>query len=130
PAGEGLTVNRDELQKRALEALRDERYIEQRFNHRAIVIRRAILFTPIAIFLTALLVYAVINLPGSIIMTIIVGIAAIAMDIETVSALRDLRAKPTPTRGPIQRSWHKSRFLIFGRVHYLLVKRRLFEVNP
>jgi hypothetical protein len=30
----------------------------------------------------------------------------------------------------VQRSWSKARFLFFGRVHYLLMKRRLFEVDP
>jgi hypothetical protein len=123
-------VNRDELQRQALEALRDERYLEQRHNHRAMVVRRAVIFTPGAIVLTGLLVYAIMNLPGSIVMTIIVGIAAIALDIETIAVLRDLRSEPTTTRGLVQRSWTKARFLVFGRVHYLLIKRRLFEVDP
>lgn len=125
-----MTVNREELQRQALEAMRDQRYLEQRHNHRSIVVRRALLLTPGAIGLTALLVFGIMNLPNSIIMTVIVGIAAIAIDIEAIAALRDLRATPITTHGKVQRSWSKARFLFFGRVHYLLVKRRLFEVHP
>jgi hypothetical protein len=83
----GLTVNRDELQRRAIEAMRDERYLEQRDDTRAPIVRRALLLTPPAIGLTALLVYAAMNLPQSILMVIIVGIAAIAIDIEAIAAL-------------------------------------------
>lgn len=123
-------MNRDELQRQALEVMRDERYLEQNHDHRSKVVRRAIIFTPGAIVLTGLLIYAVLHLPQSIIMVIIVGLAAIALDLETLAVLRDLRAEPITTRGLVQRSWTKARFLFFGRVHYLLVKRRLFEVDP
>ncbi len=125
-----MSVNREELQRRALEAMRDERYLEQNHDHRRIVIRRALIFTPGAIVLTGAMIYAIMNLPQSIVMTIIVGIATIAINIETIAALRDLRATPVTTRGLVQRSWSKARFLIFGRVHYILMKRRLFEVDP
>ena len=113
----------------AREAQRDERYLEQRDNHRAIVIRRAIIFTPGAIILTGLFLFSLMHLWASIIMAILVGIAALAVDIEALSALRDLGARPATTRGRIHRLWSKARFLFFGRVHYMLIDRQLFEVD-
>ncbi|MEI7926393.1 MAG: hypothetical protein WCI61_09430, partial [Chloroflexota bacterium] len=37
---------------------------------------------------------------------------------------------PATTRGQVARLWKKSRFLFAGRVDYMLVDRKLFEVNP
>ena len=37
--------------------------------------------------------------------------------------------EPVMTEGPVLRTWSKGRIAIFGRVHYLLLERRVFEVN-
>ncbi|MCH2521556.1 MAG: hypothetical protein MK036_06405, partial [Dehalococcoidia bacterium] len=49
--------------------------------------------------------------------------------IELVSAARDIRSSPIVTQGRASRLWQKSRMMIFGQVNYLLIDRRLFEVN-
>jgi hypothetical protein len=113
----------------AREAARDDRYLEQRHNHRMILIRRALIFTPMAILFTGLFVFSLMHLWSSIVMAILVGIAALAVDVEAISALRDLRSQPISTRGRVDRLWSKARFLFFGRVHYMLVERKLFEVD-
>lgn len=123
-------MDRRELERMAREARRDDRYLEQRDNHRAIVVRRAIIFTPGAIILTGLFLFSLMHLWSSIIMAILVGIAALAVNIEAISALRDLGDEPVTSRGRINRLWSKARFLFFGRVHYLLLDRKLFEVDP
>lgn len=110
--------------------MNDERYLEWREDHRKQVVRRALIYTPGAIVLTGLAVWAALGLWSTIIMFVIVVIAAIAIDIEAVAALRDLGSRPMTTTGLIQRSWNKSRFLFFGRVDYLIVERRLFEISP
>jgi hypothetical protein len=108
----------------------DPRYLEQRFDHRTVVVRRALLLTPAAIAVTALLVIAIQALPSSIVMVVILGISAFAVDMEAIASLRDLRAKPVVTRGRVDRLWDKSRFLFFfGKVNYLLIGRRLFEIS-
>ena len=107
-------------------------YVEQRAGHRTALWRRALLLTPIAILATGLLLYAINNPPGSlpsIVMAVILGIGALAVDIEAVAVLRDIRATPIATRGPVGRVWSKPRYLIVGRVHYMLVGRALFEIG-
>lgn len=108
----------------------DPRYLEQRFDHRAAVVKRAIIFVPGAVVLTGLLLLALVNLPSSIVMVVILGISALAVDVEAIAAVRDLPAEPIASRGRIDRLWDKSRFLFFfGRVNYLLLGRRLFEIS-
>jgi len=104
--------------------------IEANPKHRLALLRRSAVYVPAAAFATALFVYALLALPGSIIMVIIVGLFTVPLDIEAVAALRDLRLRPVVTEGRIERKWSKARFAFFGRVHYLLVQDKLFEVGP
>ena len=67
---------------------------------------------------------------GALIGLVIVGALAFALSFEAVAALRDLRGAPVTTRDRVARVWSKSRVLFFGRVHYLMVERRVFEVGP
>lgn len=106
-----------------------DRYLEYQPNHRLVVLRRVAIFVPIGALFTWLLLVAIGNLPGSIIGVVILGICALAIDYEAVHALRDLAARPQETRGPVQRLWTKSRVLWMGRVNYLVVEKRLFEVS-
>src|SRR3990170_2737542 len=104
-------------------------YLEQKPNHRAVLMRRVLMLTPTAVAVTALLVIAIGNLPGSLVPVVILGLATLAADIEAISVLRDLRATPVTTRGVITRLLKKSRFLFFGRVDYLFIGRALFEIG-
>lgn len=99
-------------------------------KHRRTLLRRAVLYGPSAALATAILVYALFFLPQSLIMVVIIGLFAIPLDMEAVAAVRDLPAQPMVTEGRIERKWSKSRFAFFGRVHYLLVDKKLFEVGP
>ena len=107
--------------------------IEERYDHRTAIVRSAILFTPLAIGSAVLLVVAAHSLLtrglGALIPTIFLSILSLATIFEAQANLRDLRSEPTITRGPVVRAWTKARFLVIGRVHYLLVERRVFEVN-
>lgn len=108
--------------------------IEERHDHRSAIVRSAIFYTPLAIVSGVLLLIAAYNLLtgglAALIPTIFLAILAFATIFEAQANLRDLRSEPTITRGPVMRAWNKGRFLIIGRVHYLLVERRVFEVNP
>lgn len=104
--------------------------VEAHPKHRQTLLRRTALYVPSAVVATAILAYAMFSLPQSLIMVIIVGIFTIPLDMETIAALRDLPAQPVVTEGRIDRKWSKARFAFFGRVHYLLVDKNLFEVGP
>ena len=108
----------------------DPVYLEERPHHRRSLIRRAVLLTPAGIVSTALLAVALMNLPGSAFAVLILGLSSMALDVEAISALRDLRATPVTTEGRVTRLWAKARYLFLGRVHYMLVGRSLFEIGP
>lgn len=108
--------------------------IEERHDHRTAIVRSAILFTPLAIVSAVLFLIAAYSLLtgglAALVPAIFLGILAFATIFEAQANLRDLGGEPTVTRGPVTRAWSKGRFLVIGRVHYLLVERRVFEVNP
>ena len=108
--------------------------LEERPGHRAVLVRKAIIHTPAAAGALALAAIALGGLlqgnAGALIGLVIVGALAFALSFEAVAALRDLRAAPVTTRDRVARVWSKSRVLFFGRVHYLLVERRVFEIGP
>ena len=107
--------------------------LQEQHNHRFVLVRKAIIYTPAALIATALFAVALSSLlsgnVGAIIGTVILAIIAFAVDFEAVAALRDLRAEPTVTIGRVQRVWSKARILFFGRAHYLLIKRQVYEVD-
>lgn len=107
----------------------DPDVIEEHPKHRAALVRRVAIYVPSGIVATALFVYALMALPQSLIMVIVVAIFTIPLDMEAVSSLRDLRAEPVVTEGRIDRKWSKARFAFFGRVYYLMVEKKLFEVG-
>ncbi len=119
----------------------DDRYLEYRPNHRVGLLIRTAIFVPSALLLTGLLVLALMELPSTILIVILLGLGALAVDMEAYHSVRDLMSEPVTSRGRIQRQWRKGRFLFFGRVNYLLVstrdpqdpdakpKSRLFEVG-
>ncbi len=110
-----------------------ETLIEERPNHRRALIQKAVIYLPggsVATVLFAASVYNVVmgNL-GALVAGVILGLIAFAVDYEGIAAVRDLRGAPAATVGSVARKWSKGRFAFFGRVHYLLMERRVFEVN-
>lgn len=108
----------------------DRNILEERANTRRSVVIRAVLLTPTAIVLLTLLSISVTYLPASFLAVFVLTLGGIPAAIEAVASLRDLRATPTTTQGTIRRLWKKSRFLFAGRIDYMLVEGKLFEVNP
>ena len=107
----------------------DLRILEERTNSRSSVILRAALLTPMALLLLALLGWSANFLPSSFLAVTVLTLGGIPAAIEAISAIRDLKAQPATTRGVVVRLWHKSRYLFVGRVDYMLVSRKLFEIN-
>ena len=108
----------------------DPNVLEERSGSRTSVLLRAALLTPTAIVLLTLLAWSAQHLPASFLAVFVLLLGGIPAAIEAVAALRDLRAEPTTTQGTISRLWKKSRFLFAGRVDYMLVSGKLFEINP
>lgn len=104
--------------------------IEANSKHRQAVLRRTAYLVPSALFAWSLFVLSLTGLPQSIVMVVLVGLFAIPLGIEALSALRDLPKQPVVTEGRIDRMWSKARFAFVGRVHYILVDNKLFEVGP
>ncbi len=108
----------------------DADVIEAHPKHRQALLRRIAVYMPSAVIATVLFAYALTALPQSLIMVIVVAIFTIPLDMEAVAAVRDLSAQPVVTEGRIDRKWSKARFAFFGRVHYLMINKKLFEVGP
>jgi hypothetical protein len=111
-----------------------ELLVEERDDHRSRLLRTVFIYTPGGVIATTLFVIAALSLlsgnVGAIFATVIMGLIAFAIDYEALSALRDLRAEPTVTEGQVLRKWSKGRIAIFGRVHYVLIGRAVFEIGP
>ncbi len=109
------------------------RLLEEHPGHRAAVVRKALIHTPPAIVAVALAVRALASLllgdSALPVGLIIFGLFAFSFSIQSVAALRDLRASPVTTRGEVGRAWTRARFLFIGRIHYLQVERRVFELG-
>jgi hypothetical protein len=108
----------------------DPNVLEERSNTRTSVLIRAALLTPLAAVLLGVLIFVSIpRLPEAFLAVFVLSLGGIPAAIEALSAIRDLSAAPTTTRGTVRRLWKKSRFLFVGRVDYMLVDRKLFEIN-
>lgn len=103
----------------------DGNLLEQRDTPRSAIVRRSAIYVPAAIVLTVLLLLALLGLPGSILAVLLLGLAVFAVNVEAYQGVADLLSDgPVTSRGRVTRRWSKSRFLFFGRVHYLLVEAR------
>jgi hypothetical protein len=111
----------------------DPDVLEQHEDTRRGVLIKALLYGPGAVVVTVLFIYALRALlqgnMGALFATIIMGLITFAVDFEALAAFRDLRSEPTTTEGRVLRIWRKGRVLFFGRVHYLLIERKVFEVD-
>lgn len=108
----------------------NQRYLEYRPDHRTALVRRTALLGVMGLIATPLFIVAVLNLPNSWIAALIFGVMAFSADMEVLSALRDLRARPVTTVGRVGKTWRKGRFLFFGSIFYVMVNGRLFELGP
>jgi hypothetical protein len=110
-----------------------ETLIEERPQHRRVLWRTAVLYIPAGLLATALFLASFVSLVtgnvGAIFAAVLLGLIAFAVDFEGIGAARDLRSQPETTEGPVLRTWSKGRLAFFGRVHYLLLERKVFEVS-
>lgn len=108
--------------------------LEARENTQRTLLRMAVLYVPLAFVTTAVALYAFGNFlggaGGALIPAVIVGIFALAFSIEGISAVRDLRAQPVTSRGPVRRTWSRGGLLWFFRSHYMHVEKDVFTVAP
>ena len=95
---------------------------------RAEVLRTAILYTPLFV---ASLIGLVLMLVGvwdfAIVLLIILLILSFLFGYQSIQALRDLKAEPRTTRGPVSRIWSKMDLFV-TRSYYIRVGRNIFRV--
>jgi hypothetical protein len=108
--------------------------LEERAGHRRTLVRMALMYTPFAIIGVALVSISLWSLfqgnISAIVPVIILGMIALALVFQALSALRDLRSEPTITTGEVRRTWTKGTILWFFRSHYVLIGRNVFDVSP
>ena len=104
--------------------------IEENPKHRQSLFRRAAYLVPAAVLTMGGFLWALTWLPQSIIGVFFMGIIAIPLSLEALGVVRDLTAQPVTTDGHIERMWTKSRFAFLGKVTYVLVEKKLFELSP
>jgi hypothetical protein len=96
------------------------------------VLRSMFVWTPIFTLVASVsvffLVRAITGDAGAWIGFGILGLIALLTLPLAVAALRDIRADPIATDGPIGRKWTKSDLFVF-RGHYLIIGRRVFRVD-
>ncbi|MSP22525.1 MAG: hypothetical protein EXR66_05855 [Dehalococcoidia bacterium] len=99
--------------------------VEEPGERRHVLTRKVLVYTPLALAFGAgaavALYYAFTNSLGALVGAAIFGLPAFAFAYEAVTALRDLRARPTTTRGTIARMWNKGTVLWMTRAFYMLV---------
>jgi hypothetical protein len=109
------------------------RLLEEHTGARASVIRKAIIHTPpaiVAVSLTALAVVSLLQGDSALpVGVIIFGLFAFSFSLQSIAAVRDLRATPITSHGEVRRAWTRARFLFIGRIHYFQIERRVFEVG-
>lgn len=107
--------------------------IDEDPSHRGVVQRKALLHAPPAVISWAITIWLLQILfggdKGALVGLSIIVIFTVALTFETIAALRDLRAEPITTQGIIGRTWTKGRFLFIGRIYYLAVEGRIFQLR-
>ncbi|HJM89489.1 MAG TPA: hypothetical protein QF624_07680 [Dehalococcoidia bacterium] len=102
-------------------------------GHRGRVIRKALMHGPLGVFTIGVTLWLAISVLGgnlgALFGFLMMALISFAIGLEGLAALRDLVAVPVRSRGEIQRAWSKGRFLFLGTIHYILVEKRVFEVE-
>lgn len=108
--------------------------IEERANHRHVIVRAALIYTPVGVAFGAILSISVMSLFGgrlsASIPAVVLAAIVFALAFQAIAAIRDLRSTPTFTRGLVSRLWTKGNFLIFFRANYMQVGRQVFVISP
>lgn len=65
---------------------------------------------------------------GAIFPAVILALISVAVGIQLVGSIRDLRSEPTFIRGPVRNTWTKHAILVFFRQHFLLLGGEVFTV--
>ena len=103
-------------------------------GHRRTLWRMALMYTPLTVGTGALATISLLSLlgggVGAVVPLVILAAVTGALAYQAIAALRDLAAKPTFTRGEVQRAWTKGGLLWFFRSHYLMVNRQVFVLPP
>ena len=124
-----------------------QRILEQRDRPRFPIIVRTAIYVPAAVVLIGLWSIALLSLPGSWFAFVVLSLGAFPFAIEAYQGAADLLGSgPVTSHGMVERNWNKSRLMLLGRVHYLLVSARpviegevdesanptrlLFEIQP
>lgn len=95
---------------------------------RAGLVRAAAIYTPLFLLsLGATLAILLGVFDGGIILLILAGIGAFLFGYQSIQSLRDLRAAPVITQGPVTRIWSKMDFFV-TRSHYIAVRRMIFRI--
>lgn len=102
-------------------------------GHRRRVIYKALMHGPLGLFTIGVTLWLAISVLGgnlgSLFGFLMMALISFAIGLEGFAALRDLGAVPVKSRGEIQRAWSKGRFLFIGTIHYILVEKRVFELE-
>ena len=104
-------------------------------DHRRSIARMALMYGPLTLVLLALWMApltAVLDGQGAALIPLaILGVFVFAAAFQLATALRDLRARPTSTRGEVRRVWTKGGLLWFFPSHFVMVGRRhVFVTRP
>jgi len=103
-------------------------------QHRRTVQRMVLIYLPLTVAASVLLLIQLLSLlggsRGAIVPLVLIVIVWAALAFQAATALRDLRAEPMFTRGPVDRRWSKGGLLWLFRSHFLLVNRQVFVVPP
>ena len=104
-------------------------------DHRRSIARMALMYGPLTLGLLALwaapLTAALDGQGAALIPLAILGVFVLAAAFQLATALRDLRARPTFTRGEVRRAWTKGGLLWFFPSHFVMVGRsHVFVTRP
>ena len=103
-------------------------------GHRRTLLRMVAMYAPLAVgagLLALVSLSAVLgDSYGAVVPLIILLLVTGAALMQAISALRDLRAEPTFTRGEVTRLWTKGGLFWFFRSHYAMVNRQVFVMVP
>lgn len=96
------------------------------------LIRDAVIYTPLFIFLLAVWVATLVGViiqggGGAIFLLLLLTIVVFLAGYQSIQSLRDLRSTPATSEGPVIRKWRRAEFLLFPS-HYLYVNKNIFKV--
>ena len=103
-------------------------------GHRRTLLRMVAMYSPLTAGAGVLCVVSLTAVLGgsygALVPLIILLLVAGAAFFQLLSALRDLRAEPTFSRGEVTRLWTKGGLFWFFRSHYTTINRQVFVMAP